>query len=203
MPMTEAHWLTWPDPYDLLEQCALLELTDRRLRLFACACCRRLWDLLEDDCLRRAIDVAEKFADSQATAEDLLGARTTAADFLDGYILRYWPETVLLTDDLDLDHLTAEQQAALQMPSKQDSWDVDEAERRWAVRLAAEAVVAASSADGDDGRPYLHHVETVILETSQAQVDRVGWAAERSLQASLLRDIFGNPYRQVSIKSGW
>src|SRR5262249_33638567 len=30
-----------------------------------------------------------------------------------------------------------------------------------------------------------------------------GWVAERKEQASLLREIFGNPFRRVSIKASW
>lgn len=52
--MTEANWLSWPDPYAMLEQCPICELTERRLRLFTCACCRRLWHLLESALLARA-----------------------------------------------------------------------------------------------------------------------------------------------------
>jgi hypothetical protein len=200
--MTEAKWLSWPDPYDLLEQCLICELTERRLRLFACACCRRLWDRLEDDRLRVAIAVAEQFADSQATPEELEDARKMAANFLNDYILYYWADDELVAEDTDPNDLSTEERDAIEMALERRS-DADEEERRWAVRHAAVAVVAASSRDGDDGKSYLHQTETVILETSQAQANFVGWHAERHLQANLLRDIFGNPYRQPSLKSNW
>jgi hypothetical protein len=47
----------------------------RRLRLFACACCRQVWDLL-DDPHRHAVDVAERFADGLATRVELESAGT-------------------------------------------------------------------------------------------------------------------------------
>jgi hypothetical protein len=45
--------------------------SDRKLRLFACACHARLRHLLPSKLAREAVEVAERFADGLATAEDL------------------------------------------------------------------------------------------------------------------------------------
>jgi hypothetical protein len=53
-------------------------LTDRTLLLFACWCVRQVWHLLTDDRSRSAIEVAERFADGKATAEELDAAFAAA-----------------------------------------------------------------------------------------------------------------------------
>jgi hypothetical protein len=64
--MTEAEWRTSDDPQKMLE--VLREkASDRQLRLFACACCRRIWHLLTEPYCQ-AVVVAERFADGLAAA---------------------------------------------------------------------------------------------------------------------------------------
>jgi hypothetical protein len=63
--MTEEEWLAATDPKPMLEFLKS-KATDRRFRLFACACCRVRWLDME----RRsqiAVEVAEAFADNAAT----------------------------------------------------------------------------------------------------------------------------------------
>src|SRR5437762_1160866 len=58
--MTEAEWLECRAPQKMLE--FLREsgrASDRKFRLFACACCRRIWDLLPDPCNRALVAAVE------------------------------------------------------------------------------------------------------------------------------------------------
>ena len=68
--MTEAEWLVCDDPIDMVLVPPGKMASDRKLRLFACACCRRVWDALNDD-NRSAVELAERYVDGQASEREL------------------------------------------------------------------------------------------------------------------------------------
>ena len=72
--MTEAEWRAGEKPMALLE-ILRSKASDRKLRLFAVACCRRLLLLDASTRNRRAIEVAEQFADGKADLKELLAER--------------------------------------------------------------------------------------------------------------------------------
>jgi hypothetical protein len=78
-PMTEAEWLRstdWLSMWEFVRQ----NPSERKLRLFSSACCRRIWDLLTDGRSREVVVIAELFADGKASLEELDDADKAALD---------------------------------------------------------------------------------------------------------------------------
>ena len=97
--MNEQEWMTSKDPMAMLAfvrtnagdesfgaiyptqpipDASPLLVSDRKLRLFACACCRQVWPLLTDVRSRAAVDIAEKYSDGLATGRALAAYRSAA-----------------------------------------------------------------------------------------------------------------------------
>jgi hypothetical protein len=75
--MTEAEWMACTDPTPMLEFLRP-KVTERKLRLFAVACCRRIWEILPDEECRSALETAEQFAEGLASGTSLDAARRAA-----------------------------------------------------------------------------------------------------------------------------
>jgi hypothetical protein len=72
--VTEAEWLKYTDPHAAL-QAVRRKASQRKLRLFAVACCRQVWQLLNAE-HRSSVEVAERFADGAATVAELRAAHS-------------------------------------------------------------------------------------------------------------------------------
>jgi hypothetical protein len=83
--INERLWLACPDPDDLLGEVGLG--SERKLRLFCCACCRIVWHILVHQQSKAAVDSAERFADGLLTLDELGGVRAAASTVADAYNL--------------------------------------------------------------------------------------------------------------------
>jgi hypothetical protein len=169
--MTEHEWLEGTDPDRLLLP-ILATSTPRKLRLFACACCWRRWSLLDYWPSRVAVDVAEKFADGKALIDEMQEASfwcRDAAGEWEGE--REWAASAAMwaaDDDAKVAALNAARCAAASVG------DVN-----WGDLVDAEF----NGSRGNDFRVFIEPATN-----SRACV-------ERTEQARLVRDIFGNPFR--------
>jgi hypothetical protein len=156
--MDEAKWAACRDPAHMLNLLCgtaranrkrprfFTRASERKLRLFAVACCRHLWPLIALRPSRHAVEVAERYADGQARKTQLQAAWSAAYDLASGS-----PD----------DAIWAAAEAA--NPSS------DSAARQTALVVARAA-------------PYL---------------------AGRPVQVVLLRDLFGNPFRPLTVEPTW
>jgi hypothetical protein len=80
--MNEQQWLETTEPRAML---AFLwtsgKLSKRKARLWAAASCRSIWHLLTDERSRKAVEVAERYADGEASHKELKETRWPAWDF--------------------------------------------------------------------------------------------------------------------------
>jgi hypothetical protein len=65
----EKEWLSATDP-QIMVRFIRSRAGPRKPRLFAAACCRRLWHVLEEEACRQAVEVGERFADGLCSGEE-------------------------------------------------------------------------------------------------------------------------------------
>lgn len=84
--VSEDQWTACPSPLWMLERLRG-QVSNRKLRLYACACCRLLRRAsLEEPRCREAVEVAEQYADGQANAEELERAKDRALGTIGWYV---------------------------------------------------------------------------------------------------------------------
>jgi hypothetical protein len=149
MPVEEGDWLNGACPQAMLDWLTDTA-TERKLRLFAVASCRRIWHLLTDERSRNAVEAAEQYAEGEIGPEELNAAAQAA-----------WKAQMLLHD--------AAFHAALA------AYYCADRSSSFGARECVDTIVAATICDPKD--PELEEGE----------------------QAKLLREIFGNPFREVTI----
>jgi hypothetical protein len=98
--VTEAEWLSCTEPRRMLDyvevyhRVARTRKGRRKLRLFACACCRRLWHLPGKEYGKQVIEIFERFAEGLAEWDDVLGAieaeKAVMATLEPGWCKSWW-----------------------------------------------------------------------------------------------------------------
>jgi hypothetical protein len=109
--MNEKEWLSSNIPKDMYHHVMYGRSCDnsvycpseRKIRLFACACCRDVWHQLNDERWRKAVEVGERFADGKATRRELQeawgGANTANRPDQKGYTVETVLASICASDD--------------------------------------------------------------------------------------------------------
>jgi hypothetical protein len=162
--MTEAEWQTCDDPQVLLDWLEkACGVSQRKLRLFAVACGQSVMHLVDDAQARNAVGVAQRFADGQATSEELATASVAA-------------------------------ERAFYATAGRCGIDPSFAEDALPAYFALSAI-----ADTDAG-----FAATTVAAFAAAEDLRKGSKQEvMQEECSLVREVFGNPFRAVSLPCTW
>jgi hypothetical protein len=187
--MTEREWLAGTDPKRML---AYLrgKASDRKLRLFAVACCRHIWHLLPEGPGRDAVVTGERFAEGLVDRRQVGTARRkVAATFSSASAGR--PGAFDASRDegeaafAAVRALEAAQAALGKRPSAPSECSICAAHA-----CGTDAARAGSPATYDDPDTY-------------GASELEGRHREYLDQSGLLRDLFGNPFRPVTLSRSW
>jgi hypothetical protein len=183
--MTDAEWLALTDTLPAVNAAAP-HVSDRKLRLFVIACCRRVWHLLPDDGYRKAVEVAERFCDGLATPRQLARARNVAKA-----LHQAWMESPpSVRSRRELAPYEAYLAAYVTFTKESPKTPFTTLEGRfcsgsyWLLYGADEAAKAMASA---------------AMREGQSEPDEAVLSAERAVQCALLRDIVGTPQGPPSV----
>jgi hypothetical protein len=190
--MTEAQWLACTSPHELLHHIRATA-SHRKLRLFACACCRPLLGKVEKVSMKQKLTAAERFADGLISAEKFHPVFSHRHDDRER-TGRLRGVTRFAFDSLGW------------RDAEQPNWDFDPltealVERPWEPGEYAEHFT---------NRVCLHalHARTLLAcdrdhEGSATEGFREMMEAIRAEYAVVFRDIFGNPFRPVTFSQEW
>ena len=185
--MNEAEWLAGTDPQPMFEFLRR-KASDRKVRLFAVACCRRVWASLEHEEFRDAVGKAESFADGAVGRDEMYQAHLRALAIFG---------KLQSKDNGPAGALTA---SAFPAPPKSvmeriadaldDPWWEDELDKgdRLGPALVTARHAARAAAD--------LHGEGHTFESPFA-------LAEQREQAALVQCLFGNPFRPPPERGDW
>jgi hypothetical protein len=174
--MNKKEWAICTDPEAMLRWLQILgnvaktQGGKRRLRLFFCACCRRLAPLIGDDNAGQVIDLAECFADGLVSKADLMAGKSIL-DSLRAAAKGGQPHARHAVAAL----------APLLRPSSSIG-DVVEAVTR-AARVVGQAAI-------DRLQPGSASPEDALAEGNWVREE------ELSAQCGLIREVFGDGYRR-------
>jgi hypothetical protein len=196
--MTEQEWLTCTDPQLMLEFLRA-KASVRKLRLFQVACCRRIWPFITDSESRAVVEITERSADGSVDVQEILSLDyDRLTDDCGG------PEEPYRMAFMVAGHVGY----SLTGPIHGSPYTPDDFRDALETARGAVYTMAVSLEEPDDKlarfytteelheahRQHMAKIEAAFLERQ---------ASEQAVQSSLLRCLFGNPFRPVTFDPAW
>jgi hypothetical protein len=172
--MTEGDWDSCPDLDVLLSERG--GISERKLILFGCACCRHHWEQFPNDACRSGVRAAERFADGLIDSRELRGRRSR---ILSKQPNLFWPEDYGCHTELAGYFATFDEAAA----------------REFTARHPLEGII-------DDNLARSKYEVASLLAANPVDAS-FGYEYEMSYHVHFLKDVVGNPCRPVVLEPDW
>ena len=185
--MGDWDWVTVNNPRLLLDY-VRGRVSERKRRLFACACCHMVRHLIVDERSWHAVTLAEEYADDLATAAEVDAAAHIA-------------NAIHLDMEDRVRRLAAEAAFKSAIIPPEEMWQLDGVWADAALAIEGHALETSCDLGPEEKRQMLDEWCEVWLES----LEPVGWtdAHPEEEMAALLRCIVGNPFRPVALDPSW
>lgn len=203
--MSEEEWLASNDPERMLlflERSNNYVFSRRKMRLFACECCRRIWHLIPAFPGQEAVEVAERYAEGLASEAERDEAASSVFKHFAQVPSHIWGNyAALLASERVLRRFSQKTQYARSYGPDHGTLE----STRAAVAIAAGKQPIIYDPPAEEARKQGY--EPCNAESAGCQ--RSKWIptesyAELSPQADLVRDMFGYlPFRSIDVDRRW
>ncbi|HEV3386496.1 MAG TPA: hypothetical protein VG097_16855 [Gemmata sp.] len=183
--MIEVEWQVASDPtpmYLFIQS----NSSDRKLQLFGCACCYRWRQEIYYKETEALLEVVERFADGKATTEQVNSIDMASAMAHAGL---HWGNSGALAD-----------------PAIRSLWPKLQLDKvmKNTDALAAQLSLRRAAEKSSRERSYRFWKRGPKMSAEEFESARCsGIAAERKTHCDLLRCIFGNPFRPITLNPSW
>jgi len=195
--MTEQEWLECVDPHAVLGEYTWGTVSDRKYRLFAVACCRRIGHVMTDQRARNLVDVVERLVEGQAGDDEWQQATGGVAQACAEYSSTF---AVMFMEQLSSGNYILNEQDSLihaQHFATSAAWELRHP-------MATPHISGMHPYERTPNAAEVARWTATAVHPEYENAQDCFWkSSERPKQSALLRDIFGNPFRPVTINPDW
>ncbi len=185
--MYEDEWIGSTDAFKMLEHLrfelwsSAENIDERKQRLFACACCRRIWELIPHEIGREAILIAEAHADDHASESDIRRVTDSLRDLPDPYFGSFGRFAEILRSEAGAESMVSVLE--------------DHDQRDTAALLACYSALLLPQ--------FISPIAEAARSMTSSEKRYEVAAEEQKAHCDLIREIFGNPFRHREFDARW